>query len=135
MSKKGHVPLRTCTGCRKKRKKENGTTVFSSGDGSTWNFGLEHLSTKNHRRRVNRIMEIHCQPNQGNLLSRRGRVVSLCLLFLVAGGLYLNSIGNQFTNWDDGMIYSNYRIRSLDGGNLVRIFTFVKGSTYQPSES
>ena len=50
----------------------------------------------------------------------------------MAGGLYVNSIDNLFTNWDDAMIYSNYYIRSLDWWNIKRIFTYVKGSTYQP---
>jgi tetratricopeptide (TPR) repeat protein len=53
-------------------------------------------------------------------------------LVLLAGGLYLNSLDNLFTNWDDQMIYSNYQIRSLDWENIKNIFTYVRGSTYQP---
>jgi len=57
------------------------------------------------------------------------------ICFIIAGCvgvLYINSLGNQFTNWDDQMIYSNYQIRSLDWKNIKEIFTYVKGSTYQP---
>ena len=46
--------------------------------------------------------------------------------------LYLNSLGNMFTNWDDGMIYSSPGIQSLDGKNLLEMFTPVRGGTYQP---
>ena len=60
------------------------------------------------------------------------RVTSVCLLVLVAGGLYLNSIGNLFTNWDDQMVYSNYQIRGLDWESIKTIFTYAKGSTFQP---
>ncbi len=49
-----------------------------------------------------------------------------------AGLLYINSFGNQFTNWDDAMIYGNPQIRSLHWENIKGIFTYVKGSTYQP---
>jgi tetratricopeptide (TPR) repeat protein len=57
---------------------------------------------------------------------------AICLLTLVVGGLYLNSLGNDFTNWDDAMIYANPQIRSLGWENIQRIFAYVKGSTYQP---
>jgi tetratricopeptide (TPR) repeat protein len=56
----------------------------------------------------------------------------LCLLILVSGGLYVNSIGNMFTNWDDGLIYGNTQIRSLAWENIGEIFTPQKGETYQP---
>ncbi len=56
----------------------------------------------------------------------------LCLLILVSGGLYLNSIGNIFTNWDDGLIYGDPQVRSLAWKNIGEIFTPRKGETYQP---
>jgi protein O-mannosyl-transferase len=57
----------------------------------------------------------------------------LCLLIVVlVGVLYFNSLGNQFTNWDDGMIYQNPTIRHLDWKGVKRIFTLEKGNTYQP---
>ena len=62
----------------------------------------------------------------------RSSIFAVSLLVLLAGGLYLNSLDNLFTNWDDQMIYFNYQIRSLDWENIKAIFTYVKGSTYQP---
>jgi len=67
-----------------------------------------------------------------NICPDRRNSLAVCILVLLAGGLYLNSLDNSFTNWDDAMIYSNYRIRHLDLGNIKNIFTYVKGSTYQP---
>jgi Flp pilus assembly protein TadD len=56
-----------------------------------------------------------------------------CLLIVVfVGILYFNSLGNQFTNWDDGMIYNNPSIRNLDWNGIRKLFTLQKGSTYQP---
>ncbi len=55
-----------------------------------------------------------------------------CLLTALVVIIYLNSLNNQFTNWDDAMIYENPQIRSLSLGNIKNIFTYVKGATYQP---
>jgi len=61
------------------------------------------------------------------------RVFIVCLTILVLVGiLYFNSLGNQFTNWDDGMIYANPTIRNLDLNGLIRLFSLDKGNTYQP---
>ena len=46
--------------------------------------------------------------------------------------MYLNSLGNLFTNWDDSMIYANPQIKSLDWRNILEIFTLREGATYQP---
>lgn len=46
--------------------------------------------------------------------------------------LYFNSLGNQFTNWDDGMIYQNPSIRNLNWEGVKKIFTIQRGNTYQP---
>ena len=62
----------------------------------------------------------------------RLRWMGLCVLILLSGGLYLNTIGNLFTNWDDGMIYDNVQVRSLAWENIQNIFTLEKGATYQP---
>src|SRR4030042_304059 len=59
-------------------------------------------------------------------------VFTISLLILLVAGLYFNSLGNQFTNWDDSMIYSNSQVKSLDWKNLRTIFTLHKASTYQP---
>jgi hypothetical protein len=56
----------------------------------------------------------------------------LGMTVVLGGVLYLNSLGNMFTNWDDSMIYSNPGIQSLGWESLVRLFTPVKGETYQP---
>jgi len=60
-------------------------------------------------------------------------IFAVCLLILVAGGIYLNSLGNQFTNWDDpGLILNNQRIRSLEWQDIKEIFIPKKASTFQP---
>ncbi len=46
--------------------------------------------------------------------------------------LYFNSLGNQFTNWDDGMIYENPSIRNLNWVGIKNMFTLQEGNTYQP---
>ena len=54
-------------------------------------------------------------------------------LFVLACLLYLNTIGNEFTNWDDPvLILENRAILSLSSENVKEIFTPVKGVTYQP---
>jgi len=61
------------------------------------------------------------------------RLFPICLLIAVfIGILYFNSLGNQFTNWDDGMIYQNSTIRDLSWEGVKRIFTHEKANTYQP---
>ncbi len=65
-------------------------------------------------------------------ISKPSPIYAMGLLIIVAGGLYLNSFGNLFTNWDDSMIYANPQIRSLDWRNILEIFTLHKASTYQP---
>jgi len=72
------------------------------------------------------------KPAAQPVASSRATLLALGLVVMVAAGLYVNTLGNDFTNWDDGMIYSNYRIRSLDGDALQKIFTYWRGSTYQP---
>lgn len=54
-------------------------------------------------------------------------IACLCL------GIYINSINNNFVNWDDlGLILKNQKIRSLNWENVKEIFTPKKASTYQP---
>ena len=61
------------------------------------------------------------------------RVFIVCLTILVLVGiLYFNSLGNQFTNWDDGMIYQNSTIRNLNWDGIKKLFTYERGNTYQP---
>lgn len=61
------------------------------------------------------------------------RLMGLCLLISVfIAILYFNSLGNQFTNWDDGMIYQNSTIRNLNWEGIKTIFSYQTGNTYQP---
>jgi tetratricopeptide (TPR) repeat protein len=61
------------------------------------------------------------------------KLIGLCFLISVLVAiLYLNSLGNQFTNWDDGMIYQNPQVRHLDWTGIKKIFTLEQGNTYQP---
>ena len=46
--------------------------------------------------------------------------------------LYFNSLGNQFTNWDDSMIYQNASVRDLSWEGIKKIFKLEQGNTYQP---
>lgn len=77
-------------------------------------------------------MEIKSEMNLRNSFLNRSYILSLCFLVLISAGLYLNSLDNLFTNWDDQMIYSNWQIRSLGWENICKIFTYIKGATYQP---
>jgi len=61
------------------------------------------------------------------------RFMGPCLLIaLLIAILYFNSLENQFTNWDDGMIYLNRSIRNLNWEGIKKIFTLEPGNTYQP---
>ena len=51
---------------------------------------------------------------------------------LCVGILYFNSLGNQFTNWDDSMIYANSQVRSLGWDNIIKIFTLERAANFQP---
>lgn len=68
-------------------------------------------------------------PNRSH---RANQLLIGAVLVLVCWVIYFNSIGNLFTNWDDGMIYSNEEIRSLDWNNIVSLFRLKNGATYQP---
>ena len=54
------------------------------------------------------------------------------LVTVVIGFLYFNSLGNQFTNWDDSMVYANSQVRSLSWDNIIKIFTLEKAANFQP---
>ncbi len=61
------------------------------------------------------------------------KILSLCsIMVLFIGALYVNTLENQFTNWDDGMIYQNSTIRNLSWEGIKRIFKYERGNTYQP---
>jgi Flp pilus assembly protein TadD len=64
--------------------------------------------------------------------SRRNWVAAAIITFLVFM-IYLNSLKNDFVNWDDpGLIIRNQKIRSLELQNILEIFTPKKSSTFQP---
>jgi len=61
------------------------------------------------------------------------KMIGLCFLISIfISILYFNSLRNQFTNWDDGMIYQNPSIRNLNWDGVKKIFTLEKGNTFQP---
>jgi Flp pilus assembly protein TadD len=61
------------------------------------------------------------------------RLSLICVVIaLLVGVLYFNSLENQFTNWDDSMIYANSQVRSLRWDNITKIFTLEKASNFQP---
>jgi tetratricopeptide (TPR) repeat protein len=60
------------------------------------------------------------------------RWIPCVLIVVLIGLLYLNTLGHQFTNWDDGMIYQNASIRNLGWEGIKKIFKLEKGQTYQP---
>jgi tetratricopeptide (TPR) repeat protein len=61
------------------------------------------------------------------------KIIGLCFLITIfIALLYFNSLGNQFTNWDDGMIYQNRSIRDLSWEGIKKIFTLEPGNAYQP---
>ena len=81
-----------------------------------------------------RVGNLRIQPDSimGKSFWKKWRTASIALLVLFIGALYLNSLGNTFTNWDDSMIYGNAYVRSLNWENIINIFAYQRGSTYQP---
>ena len=72
--------------------------------------------------------------NPGSWIDKhRGRLMATVLsISLLTGLLYVNTLGHQFTNWDDGMIYKNPQIRRLDWEGVKRIFQLERAYNYQP---
>ncbi len=77
-------------------------------------------------------MFINLKIGQDGISMGRPQICPSFILAVLVTSLYLNSVGNLFTNWDDGMIYSNSEIRSLTRENIWNIFIHKKGATYQP---
>ena len=74
-----------------------------------------------------------CSTSGVRTSGQNRKLFVICFLMVIfIGVLYFNSLGNQFTNWDDSMIYGNSQVRSLSWENIGRIFTYQKGNTYQP---
>ncbi len=55
-----------------------------------------------------------------------------CLILVLVAILYFNSLGNQFTNWDDAMVYNNPTVRNLSWEGIRTMFVPGFGGTYQP---
>jgi protein O-mannosyl-transferase len=80
---------------------------------------------------TNRVEQFGAVELEGN--SKSLKLIWLCIFISVfVAILYINSLGNQFTNWDDGMIYQNPQVRHLDWTGIKKIFTLEQGNTYQP---
>ena len=60
------------------------------------------------------------------------RKIYILIIILITIAIYINSLSNDFTNWDDGMIYKNPTIRELSLKNIKKIFTPSLNHTYQP---
>jgi tetratricopeptide (TPR) repeat protein len=69
-------------------------------------------------------------PHVSKPLRQKGLILALFLGLILL--LYGNSLRNEFTNWDDQMIYANPSIRSLDWKSIMDLFTLKKASSYQP---
>lgn len=77
------------------------------------------------------------KPSEGFLLGilrdgKKMKVSALVLLAVVVFGVYANTLKNQFTTWDDISVYTDTLIRTPSWENAKKIFTFHRGSTYQP---
>ncbi len=88
-------------------------------------FGLEHLSIKDQLWQPKGRRGAVVKTATETVASSRGTILALGLVMVVAAGLYVNTLGNDFTNWDDQMVYSNWQTRSLAWENICKIFTYV----------
>ncbi len=65
--------------------------------------------------------------------SDRKRGTAFLILVSCVSILYVNSLKNNFVNWDDpGLIIRNKKIQSIDWNRLKEIFTPKKSLTFQP---
>jgi protein O-mannosyl-transferase len=66
-------------------------------------------------------------------LKARTELFAVLFILVLTFAVYANSLGNQFTNWDDNSLIVNKKeIRSLDFENIKKIFDYKAGGTYQP---
>ncbi|NWG02553.1 MAG: tetratricopeptide repeat protein [Syntrophaceae bacterium] len=79
-------------------------------------------------RKVNQFTPVTIETGK-----KSANLIGPCFLIAVfIAILYFNSLGNQFTNWDDGMIYQNPSILNLNWEGIKKIFSLQRGNTYQP---
>ena len=71
--------------------------------------------------------------NEQRITSKKLSFIAAAFIFVLTCAVYINSMNNKFTNWDDpALIVNNHSIRSLGVDNLKRIFNPLAGGTYQP---
>jgi len=54
------------------------------------------------------------------------------LLSVLSFALFMNTLDNKPTNWDDPALFSRTIIHALNADNLKQVLTYHAGSTYQP---
>ncbi len=59
-------------------------------------------------------------------------LVSFVILTILVFGVFSNTFKNRFTTWDDIAVYNDTLIRTPSLKNIKTIFTYHRGSTYQP---
>lgn len=60
------------------------------------------------------------------------KVFAFLILCVLVFGVFSNALKNKFTTWDDISVYTDSLIRTPSWENAKKIFTFHRGSTYQP---
>jgi len=63
---------------------------------------------------------------------RKTIILAFMLLGIIVFAVYANALKNDFTTWDDISVYTDTLIRTPSLENVKKIFTFHRGSTYQP---
>jgi len=62
----------------------------------------------------------------------RIKIMVFIILTALVAGVYANALKNDFTTWDDLAVYGDTLIRAPKLSAVKTIFTFHRGSTYQP---
>jgi len=60
------------------------------------------------------------------------RIFTFFILGIIVFAVFSNTFKNKFTTWDDISVYTDNLIRTPSWENTKKIFTFHRGSTYQP---
>jgi len=63
---------------------------------------------------------------------RKMTIISFLILTILVFSVFSNTLKNDFTTWDDLSVYTDTLIRNPSLINVKKIFTFHRGSTYQP---
>ena len=71
------------------------------------------------------------KPNKES--AKMNKIIAIAFLIFITAITFYNSLGNQFTNWDDDvLIVNNQAIRNLNFSHIKEIFDITRGGTYQP---